>query len=356
MVKYRVNYFGTQPASAVTLSFRVVPTETTAVEGTDYRLPNGTTFTVSKGSSFGYVEVEALNTITGTPLLVLELTGTDKVKTADLYKTIGISFCTLTMEKNIRFNQLQAAAGREIEAGGRRWRFFGGTAYLGLQQDPRMMDLYLRGMQQYGINNGTSRNNNVQLAVYPEAEAEAAQRFGAEAALITSSGYLAAQMAVKQLSGSAQVLYAPATHPALWIQDNLGVSGSFEHWALETVSYINSSLHNDFLVVSNTLNNLLPELYDLSEFKNVNQHKKIHFLLDDSHGIGILPSREWVPAHPGFFCNSGGFTRQRIGHGCRAGSVGCRYHCPFETIVHFSRRLATRSRSNVCIPACGRDL
>lgn len=92
VVKYRVNYFGTQPASAVTLSFRVVPTETTAVEGTDYRLPNGTTFTVSKGSSFGYVEVEALNTITGTPLLVLELTGTDKVKTADLYKTIGISF------------------------------------------------------------------------------------------------------------------------------------------------------------------------------------------------------------------------------------------------------------------------
>lgn len=204
------------------------------------------------------------------------------------------------MEKNIRFNQLQAAAGREIEAGGRRWRFFGGTAYLGLQQDPRMMNLYLRGMQQYGINNGTSRNNNVQLAVYPEAEAAAAQRFGAEAALITSSGYLAAQMAVKQLSGSAQVLYAPATHPALWIQDNPGVSGSFELWALETVSYINSSLHNDFLVVSNTLNNLLPELYDLSEFKNVNRHKKIHFLLDDSHGIGLLPSREWIPAHPGF--------------------------------------------------------
>jgi len=76
----------------VALSFRVVSGETTAVEGTDYHLPNGATFTVSKGTSFGYVEVEALNTLTGTPLLVLELTGTDKVKTADLYKTIGISF------------------------------------------------------------------------------------------------------------------------------------------------------------------------------------------------------------------------------------------------------------------------
>jgi hypothetical protein len=92
VVKYRVNLFGTPPSQDVTLSFGVVTTETTALEGTDYRLPNGTTFTVSKGSSFGYVEVEALNTITGTPLLVLELTGTDKVKTADLYKTIGISF------------------------------------------------------------------------------------------------------------------------------------------------------------------------------------------------------------------------------------------------------------------------
>lgn len=92
VVKYRVNFFGTQPTEDVTLSFRIVPGETTAVDGTDYRLPNGTTFTVSKGSSFGFVEVEALNTLTGSPLLVLELTGTEKVKTADLYKTIGISF------------------------------------------------------------------------------------------------------------------------------------------------------------------------------------------------------------------------------------------------------------------------
>jgi 8-amino-7-oxononanoate synthase len=204
------------------------------------------------------------------------------------------------MEKDIMFNQMQAAAGREIEAGGQRWLFFGGTAYLGLQQHPRMLELYLRGMQQYGINNGTSRNNNVQLAVYSEAEAAAAKRFGAEAALITSSGYLAAQMAVKQLARSAQVLYAPATHPSLWLQENPGVGGSFEHWALETVSYINSSLHNHFLVISNTLNNLLPESYDFSAFKNVHPHKKIHFLLDDSHGIGILPQRQWVPAHPGF--------------------------------------------------------
>ncbi len=92
VVKYRVNFFGTQPTEDVTLSFRVVSSESTAVEGTDYHLPNGTTFTVSKGTSFGYVEVEALNTMAGTPLLVLELTGTEKVKTADLYKTIGISF------------------------------------------------------------------------------------------------------------------------------------------------------------------------------------------------------------------------------------------------------------------------
>jgi len=204
------------------------------------------------------------------------------------------------MEKNINFSQLHAAAGREIQAGGQRWLFFGGTAYLGLQQHPRMLDLYVQGMQQYGLNNGTSRNNNVQFAVYPEVETALANRFGSAAALITSSGYLAAQMAVKYLAGTATTLYAPATHPALWLNENPGVSGNFIDWALQTVAQINKSEQNNFLIISNTLNNLLPELYDFSAFKNILPEKKVHFLLDDSHGIGVLTDQQWIPDHPGF--------------------------------------------------------
>lgn len=224
-------------------------------------------------------------------------------KAPDLYKTIGIPL-HLTMEKDIHFNQLHAVAGRTIQAGGRTWLFFGGTAYLGLQQDQRLMQLYLQGMQQYGINNGTSRNNNVQLDIYPAAEQAAAKRFGAGAALVLSSGYLAAQMAVKHIGSKGTVLYAPATHPALWLQENPGITGRFRDWANSTIPFINASREKEFVIISNTLNNLLPERYDLSGFRDILPGKKLHFILDDSHGIGITDKpadlRAWVPEHEGF--------------------------------------------------------
>jgi 8-amino-7-oxononanoate synthase len=187
-----------------------------------------------------------------------------------------------------KFKQVETALGRAIEVDHRSYLYFGGTAYLGIPKNKEFLAHYIQGIELYGLNNGTSRSNNVQLNIYNEAEKVAATRFGAEEALITSSGYLAAQMTVRHFSTWGALLYAPATHPALWIDGNPDVSSDFSTWASEIVFKINQHKERQWVIVTNSLNNLFPEAYDFSFINKIDRDKEIVLIIDDSHGLGIL--------------------------------------------------------------------
>jgi len=185
------------------------------------------------------------------------------------------------------FKSIAQPFSNKMNIGGTDYLYFGGTAYLGIPQNQDFVNLYIEGIKKFGLNNGTSRNNNIQLGIYGDAEKVAAKRFKAEAALITSSGYLAAQLSVKALSESGKVIYAPATHPALWLQDQPSDANSFINWAYEVVQLINTSLEKNWVLISNSMNNLFPEIYDFSFLKQIYPDKNIMLIVDDSHGIGI---------------------------------------------------------------------
>jgi 7-keto-8-aminopelargonate synthetase-like enzyme len=216
-----------------------------------------------------------------------------------------------------KFTHINTAIRPVLHIDGQEYLYFGGTAYLGIPQDPDFLHLYLEGIKLYGTNNGTSRKNNVQLGVYEAAEHAAALRFGAEEALITSSGYLAAQMVLKSSVGKGQMLYAPNAHPALWLDNRahpaasvsspLSEVASFADWADGTVKQINESPETSWVLVSNSLNNLFPEIYDFEFVNHIHPGNRLLIVVDDSHGIGILnkgrglysilpkrPNTEWI--------------------------------------------------------------
>lgn len=182
-------------------------------------------------------------------------------------------------------NHLQSPIGRKVTYYDKEYLYFGGTAYLGIPQSDDFLKLYLEGLKKYGLNNGTSRGNNVQLGIYDEAEVCAANRFGSEAALITSSGYLSAQLVVKQVSGFGEVRYAPDTHPALWHNERPKIDQSFDDWVLDIFKEINESSQENWVLITNSMNNLYPERYDFSFLEQLN--KQVIIVVDDSHGIGV---------------------------------------------------------------------
>src|SRR5690606_35782478 len=75
-----------------TISYRVVPEETTAIEGLHYNIPNNGTFVIPANSTTGYLSLDVLDfpAETGTNTVVLELIGNDQIKVSENYKRIGV--------------------------------------------------------------------------------------------------------------------------------------------------------------------------------------------------------------------------------------------------------------------------
>ncbi|MDR6783571.1 8-amino-7-oxononanoate synthase [Pedobacter africanus] len=194
---------------------------------------------------------------------------------------------------NPDFSAIEGPLSLNINIEGQDYLYFSGTAYLGIPRNKSFITHYQEGLKKFGINNGTSRGNNVQLAIYNEAEGYAAQYFGAAAALITSSGYLAAQLLVGAYAGRS-LIYAPQTHPALWLNEAPQTEGSFAEWATKTADHINSSKQEKWVLISNALNNLFPERYDFSFLNNIQPEKELVLIVDDSHGIGLLDNGRGV--------------------------------------------------------------
>lgn len=193
---------------------------------------------------------------------------------------------TINMKPN--FKSIDQPFFNHINIEGNTYLYFGGTAYLGIPKNQNFINLYIEGIKKFGLNNGTSRTNNIQLGIYDNAEKVAAARYGTEAALITSSGYLAAQLTVNALSKLGQVIYAPVTHPSLWLAENQTRNlMPFEAWEQETIERINASEEKNWVLISNSMNNLMPEMYDFNFLKEICKDKNIILVVDDSHGIGV---------------------------------------------------------------------
>ena len=168
--------------------------------------------------------------------------------------------------------------------------FFGGTAYLGMPHNQAFKELVFEGIEIYGLNHGASRSNNITLDIFSNAEKEAARRFGAEDSIFLSSGYLAAQLLVQQFYETHLLIYAPDTHPALWIGRPRATRIKFEVWVEETIRQINES-DQPVMIISNSLNNLIPKIYSFDWIKRIDSQKEIILLVDDSHGVGITGDR-----------------------------------------------------------------
>lgn len=164
--------------------------------------------------------------------------------------------------------------------------FFGGTAYLGIPHNEAFREHVFKGMELYGLNHGASRNNNITLDIFSIAEAEAAKRFKSEDSILLSSGYLAAQLVVQHYFRSHSLIYAPETHPALWIGSPEPPRLQFYEWVEKTTQRINES-DKPCMIISNSLNNLIPEIHDFNWLKKIDSSKMVILLIDDSHGIGI---------------------------------------------------------------------
>ena len=176
--------------------------------------------------------------------------------------------------------------GRTLTHQGREYLYFGGTSYLGVQQDPAFRELALEAIRQYGSNYGASRRSNVQFGIYEEVEDYLATWVGSDASLTLSSGYLAGQMVAHHFKNRKyRLFYAPNSHSALY-------TGGAKPYTTYTTLGIALREHLDREKTETPV-----VFIDSIDFSGCNYPRfeilktlpleSVILVVDDSHGIGI---------------------------------------------------------------------
>ncbi|MDY7395649.1 aminotransferase class I/II-fold pyridoxal phosphate-dependent enzyme [Aureibaculum sp. 2210JD6-5] len=174
--------------------------------------------------------------------------------------------------------------GRTISIKGKKYLYFGGTAYLGLATHPEFQSILMKSIQKWGTFYGSSRNSNIKLAIYNQFEDFFAQQIGAEASLTVSSGTLAGRLVVDFLAKSNPAFFHyPKTHPAILAKESLPL-------------FVNNRLHSQ--LINNTSEEIVitvdailgsevePVSFDFLD--TISASKKITLVVDESHSLGIV--------------------------------------------------------------------
>ena len=181
--------------------------------------------------------------------------------------------------------------GRTIEHKGKSYCFFSGTAYLGLPQNPTFQQLMIDATRQYGTVFGSSRNGNVRLSIYEEAEAKLAASISETlTALTLSSGMMAGQVVSNWLRGqNIPIIYGPHTHPALWHEPVVNLPTlAFADWAAQVTDQLSRIPAGPVAILVNSLDAVRSVYYDFDWVGNVPDDRAIILVVDDSHGLGVL--------------------------------------------------------------------
>lgn len=179
---------------------------------------------------------------------------------------------------------------RTIDHNGQAYLFFSGTAYLGIPQHPGFHQLMMESMRRYGTVFGSSRNGNVRIGVYEEAESKLATRIGAESALTLSSGMMAGQVVINWLqSQHCAFVYAPKAHPALWHSPTVTLpSLPFSDWTAQLPDQLNRLPPGPVAILVNSLDAVCSDYYTFDWVNTLPNDRPITLVVDDSHGLGVL--------------------------------------------------------------------
>ena len=187
--------------------------------------------------------------------------------------------------------------GRTITHEGKSYLFFSGTAYLGLPQHPVFRQLLIDSVTRYGTTFGSSRNGNLRIGVYEEAETKLAATVGAPHALTVSSGMLAGQVIVNYLRAQrAMFVYGPQAHPAIWEGPNVTLPAMlFTDWVAQLPDQLRRDDHTGpVAILTNSVDAVRSQYYDFSWVADLPDDRPITLVVDDSHGLGVLNDRRGI--------------------------------------------------------------
>ncbi len=186
--------------------------------------------------------------------------------------------------------------GGRVRVGGRVLLNLSSNDYLGLAQDPRLIQAARDAAARWGVGAGASRLVTGHLALHEAVEAKVAQLKGTEAAVIFSTGYMTNLGAISALVGPGDVVFCDRLNHAS-IYDGIRLSGAelrrFPHRDLDRLERLlkEAPAGKTRLIVTDTVFSVDGDLAPLHELVELKEKYGAILMIDEAHATGVLGNR-----------------------------------------------------------------
>lgn len=174
----------------------------------------------------------------------------------------------------------------------RKLFYFSGCDYFRLASHPRVMAALQAGVKKYGLNVAASRLTTGNHMLYRALEAQLADFFAAESALLVSNGYMTNLVVAQALAGNfSHALLDERSHPSLSDAARLLDCPILQFKSRDAEALARSvqrcGPHSKVIVLTDGMFSHDGSAAPLSEYLDI-LPKDAQLLVDDAHGAGVL--------------------------------------------------------------------
>lgn len=190
------------------------------------------------------------------------------------------------------FLPVEQSDATEVMIEGKRRVMVGSNNYLGLTNDPRVLEAASKALHKYGSACTGSRFLNGNTDLHDRLEVELAKLVGKNAALVFPTGYQANLGVISALAGPGDVLLIDKLNHASMV-DGAALSGAevvrFRHGDLAHLeARLNRAVGRPKMVIVDGVFSMEGDLADIPRIADLCDMHSARLVVDDAHGIGVF--------------------------------------------------------------------
>ena len=191
------------------------------------------------------------------------------------------------------FQAIESGADTNVIIGGEPKIMIGSNNYLGLTQDPRVLQAAKDAIDKFGAGCTGSRFLNGTLSLHEELEDRLAEFMNTEAALIFSTGFQTNQGTISTIVGRKDLVVGDAENHASIVDGTrlaFGRALKYRHNDMKDLDKVVELNKNDggILIVSDGVFSMGGDIVDLPQLVKVAEKHNARVMIDDAHSIGVL--------------------------------------------------------------------
>jgi len=189
---------------------------------------------------------------------------------------------------------VESACGPKVVVAGRQVVCLCGNDYLGLACDPAVKAAASEAIGRWGVGAGASRLVSGTTTLHVELERRLADFKGAEAAIVTPTGWMANHVAIHALAGAGDLILSDKLNHASIIDAAMSSGARVRTYAHRDVRRAEALLerhrreHRRCLIVTDSLFSMDGDFAPLGELVELKNRHDAMLLIDEAHATGVF--------------------------------------------------------------------